>query len=219
MPTAPRCIDVCFADRYSICLLSAEAILAADQSTLNTFVAGFYNDVFLFDQNACSSPHLILWQGSVVDINSAKKLFWQTLENTLVTKASVAPLHAIDKYLAFCRAAIRLDGVKLVPEQLNQICRISLESLPRDIDKYRSRHGFFFEAIDNDLKGFQSIVAECYQTVTYFGVDRDEIIHAIFSAGLTGVDRVVPVGKALDIGVEWDGYNIVETLSRIVSLN
>lgn len=219
MPTAPRCVDVCFSDRYSICLLKAEAILHLDQNTLNTLIAGFYNDVFLFNQNACSSPHLILWQGRVADINSAKQLFWRALENALKSKAPPAPLHAIDKYVSLCRAAISLNGIKLISDQVNRIYRISLDFLPRNIDKYRGQHGFFFEAIDNDLKGFESIVSECYQTATYFGVDPDEIIRKIFSAGLTGIDRVVPVGKALDIGVEWDGYDVVEVLSRIISLN
>jgi hypothetical protein len=62
MPTSPRCLDIAFADRYSLCLLSAPVVLAAKNNDLQALAAGFYNDVFLLDQNACSSPHLILWQ-------------------------------------------------------------------------------------------------------------------------------------------------------------
>jgi hypothetical protein len=39
----------------------------------------------------------------------------------------------------------------------------------------------------------------------------------VISNGLTGIDRVVSVGKALDIGVIWDGYDLIRTMSRIVA--
>ena len=35
-------------------------------------------------------------------------------------------------------------------------------------------------------------------------------------AGAMGVDRVVPVGQALDMSVLWDGYNMLEALSRVI---
>jgi hypothetical protein len=30
---------------------------------LSSLIKNFYNDTYLVDQNACSSPHLILWYG------------------------------------------------------------------------------------------------------------------------------------------------------------
>ena len=30
---------------------------------LNNLISGFYNDTYLSDQGACSSPQLILWYG------------------------------------------------------------------------------------------------------------------------------------------------------------
>ena len=33
---------------------------------------------------------------------------------------------------------------------------------------------------------------------------------------LRGIDRIVPVGRAMDIGIIWDGYDIISMLSRIV---
>jgi hypothetical protein len=34
------------------------------------------------------------------------------------------------------------------------------------------------------------------------------------SQNLRGIDRVVPVGRAIDMGLVWDGYDIVTSLSR-----
>ena len=37
----------------------------------------FYNDTYLVDQNACSSPHLIIWMGN--QINKGRKKFWKSI--------------------------------------------------------------------------------------------------------------------------------------------
>jgi hypothetical protein len=36
---------------------------------------------------------------------------------------------------------------------------------------------------------------------------------------LIGVDRIVPIGTALDIGIYWDGYDLIRTLSRVILVN
>ena len=217
MRTSPRCVDVCFADRYSLCVLGADAIVTADERTMETLVSGFYNDVFLLDQNACSSPHLVLWQGDEADVERAMTRFWDAMERFLLTKPAPPAIHALDKYAHLCRTAIHLDACTSVSRQRNLIYRVRLNTLPKDIEDYRGQHGFFFEAIDNAFVGLKSIVDERYQTVTYFGVEREAIVKLVTESGLTGIDRVVRVGKALDIGVIWDGYDLVGILSRVVS--
>ncbi len=217
MRTSPRCVDVCFADRYSLCVLSANAILAADAADLKTLVAGFYNDVFLLDQNACSSPHLILWQGDEAEIPNAMNRFWQEMERFLLTKPLPPAIHAVEKFTHLCRSAILMDACVSAARHQNLIYRVRLNALPVEMENYRGQHGFFFEAIDNDFSGLRSIVGERYQTVTCFGIDPKAIISMVVESGLTGIDRVVPVGRALDISVIWDGYDLISTLSRVVS--
>ncbi len=33
---------------------------------------------------------------------------------------------------------------------------------------------------------------------------------------LIGIDRIVPIGNALDIDFNWDGYDLIRSLSRLV---
>lgn len=216
MWTSPRCVDVCFADRYSICMIDAKEIISTSIKALDVLIKGFYDDVFLLDQNACSSPHLILWQGSLVDITLAQERFWHAVELYLLTKQdSIPAIHAIDKYVHACRASILLDGC--IVEESGRVYRIWLDKLPQNIEDFRGGHGFLFEAQDDGLKILESIVSERYQTITYFGIDPQSIINRVIDAGLSGVDRVVPVGKALDIGVIWDGYDLIKMLSRVLA--
>lgn len=217
MQVSPRSVDVCFPDRYSLCIFNAESLLNADSKTMNAIIQGFYNDVFLLDQNACSSPHLILWQGTNQNISTAKKMFWGCMNAYLKEKPTPPAIYAVDKYTHLCRLAIALEGITTDMNQINSIYRVELEVLPADIENYRASNGFFIESTDNDLSKFENIVGESYQTVTYFGVNPEIIIDKIISKGMLGVDRVVKVGRALDIGIVWDGYDLITTLSRIIS--
>lgn len=217
MPIPPRCVDIAFADRYSLCLLSARAVLAAESKELQLLITGFYNDVFVLDQNACSSPHLILWQGTSQEVMAAQKRFWEGLQALMQTKEQSSGIHAVDKYTHLCRSAIHIKGVKATPNIDNRVFRAALDELPENIAEYRGRYGFFFETIDNDLTQLRRIVDARYQTLTYFGVDPRVLAQTVVSHGLAGVDRIAPVGKALDIGVIWDGYDLIRTMSRIVA--
>ena len=66
-----------------------------------------------------------------------------------------------------------------------------------------------------DLRKF--ITKKC-QTVSYFGFTKDQLKFFLLNNNLLGIDRFVPIGKALEIDVIWDGYDVVKSLSRVISL-
>ena len=218
MKTKARCVDVCFSDRYSVSLLGADAICDANTVSFSRLIEGFYNDVFLLDQNACSSPHLILWQGDRECISLAKDRFWHGLEELLETKAPESGIHSIDKFTHLCRTAIWLQPINQNRSQSGRIYRVELEQLPFGIENFRGQHGFFIEITDNDLQKLSAIINERFQTLTYFGVDPQFVLKLITEEVLVELIGVVPVGAALDIGLLWDGYDLVSTLSRLIDL-
>lgn len=216
LKTKVRSIDVCFADRYSVCLLGADAICDANAESFDRLIMGFYNDVMLLDQNACSSPHLVLWQGSKEQICSAKDRFWRGLEDLLKNKGPEPGIHSMDKLVHLCSTAILLKPKSHTREKQDRIYRLELDELTPGIENFRGQHGFFFETTDNDLEKLFGVLNERYQTLTYFGIDPKVIVDAVLDSGFQGIDRIVPVGMALDIGVFWDGYDLIGTLSRLI---
>ena len=62
------------------------------------------------------------------------------------------------------------------------------------------------------------IINNKYQTLTYYGVDKKNLVRFIVENSITGIDRIVPVGKALDMDVIWDGYDVIGCLSRVISI-
>ena len=47
LPTMPRCVDICFADRYSAALINADAVLSADEAQMARLAEGFFPELFL----------------------------------------------------------------------------------------------------------------------------------------------------------------------------
>ena len=216
LPSPPRCVDITFADRYSLCLMDAKAVLECRKENLSELAQGFYNDAYLMDQNACSSPHLVFWVGNSEHVDAAKQKFWTAVSIMARGKYQLQPVQAVDKFVYLCRAAIGLPEAESFVSNENILYRIKLSDLPQNIEKERGQCGFFYEYHAENYDCLAKIVGERYQTLTYFGIDSEKIVDFIRESGLNGIDRVVPVGKALEIGVIWDGFDVVSTLTRIV---
>lgn len=215
LPSKPRCVDISFADRYSVAMIDGGAVLAANDAQLSRLAEGFYNDTFLMDQNACSSPQLILWEH---DSAEAREKFWSAIEALARKKYVLQDALAVDKYTLLCEEAIRGTPIKAVSKICNLIYRLELGSIPKDPTEHRGKGGFFFEYSLCDREEFFSKVTEKYQTITQFGVEVSTLRDQIVSHNLCGIDRIVPVGQAMNIGVIWDGHDLVRELSRIINI-
>lgn len=214
MPASPRCVDIAFADRYSLALFDGAAVLAADEAAIRRLAENFYNDTFLMDQNACSSPQVILWQN---DSGQARERFWTAVYDCARSRYVLQDAVAVDKYTALCEEAMSTGNMHSVRRMGNLIYSVELAALGPGIMECRGRGGFFHEYALKDWKELFAVVTEKFQTITCFGVDTDALRQAVVAAGLRGIDRIVPVGRAMDIGVIWDGHDLIRELSRVVS--
>lgn len=211
-----RCVDIAFSDRYSFCVIDAPSVIKLDEAELIRLSERFYNDTYLMDQNACSSPHLIIWLGE--EKEAAKERFWTAVYHTVSEKYQLAPVNAMDKYTLLCHNAIELNNISSFKKHGNYVYRVAIDSLPDNMDNLRGRFGYFYEYDTDDINSIAHIINNKYQTLTYFGVDKSELLGFVVKNRLSGIDRILPVGRALDIDVIWDGYDIVKSLSRIIDV-
>ena len=214
-PVKPRCIDITFADRYSLALFNGQSVLEANEKELQRLAKAFYNDTFYMDQNACSSPQLILWQNAC---EKAKNRFWDAVYDYAEIHYVFPAIEAVNKYCRVCENIIDSDNISSINVKGNLLVRESLKKLvPEEMMIFRGRCGQFFEYDLMDVSEISAIVNEKYQTLSYYGYNPKDIQKWIMEEGLTGIDRIVPVGKTMEIGMIWDGYNLAESLSRIIS--
>ncbi len=86
------------------------------------------------------------------------------------------------------------------------------------MEELRGRFGLFYEYSASSLEQLAPAVGTKFQTLTYFGFDKEHLAAFIAQNRLRGIDRIVPIGRALDISVIWDGYDIVRSLSRVIDI-
>lgn len=208
----PRSIEMAFADRYSIAVIDADFYLEQD---LEKVAKDFYTDTYYSDQNACSSPRMVIWLGEKK--SEARKKFWSKLEEIVVNEYEMKPIQAVDKFESFCVLAANMEGVKLVGEN-NIVQRVEVPQLTPKIMEYKNGGGYFFEYEANELEEIVPMLSKSCQTIAYLGVEKERIQNIVRINGVRGVDRIMPVGKTMELQFVWDGYDMIETMSRVIKV-
>lgn len=206
----PRAIEMTFADRHSIAILDSDAVMLGD---VNKLARDFYTDTYYIDQNACSSPRIVIWTGK--QIETAKIKFWEALEKMVKQNYEFKEIFSIDKFDQFCRLASVNDNVSLIGNN-NLVMRIQLKKLSDDIMNYKCGGGYFFEYDTDKFEEIVPLFDKRCQTVSYYGTNGHELQKLILDHGVRGGDRIVPVGKTMDLTFKWDGFDMIESMSRYV---
>ena len=214
----PGSTDITFSDRSSICIINSNAIIKTNNFNLSILAEKFYNDTYLVDQNACSSPHIIFWEGKKNINKIAQKKFWDKVYLLVKKKYILEISSAVDKYTLLCKKINFLkDNCNFIKYE-NFIYILKLKKLIKDLDKLRGKWGLFYEYETSDLNKISLFLNKKFQTLTYFGLDKN-ICKKIVVDNLTdGIDRIVPIGQALDISLNWDGFDLNKSLTRVVEV-
>ncbi len=213
-----RSREVAFSDRYSLCVIDPMSIIKMQEKRLMQFCNDLFNDIYLMDQAACSSPQLIVWIGQREDVISAQAMIWPEVVKIAEQKYSLEAVKVVDKFVQACRSSIDDPHVVAIERYSNVLYRVSLSGVDLQQDECRGYFGTVHEVVLPELNELASIINERYQTLTLEGIDTAVIRNWITRNRLRGIDRVVPVGKAIEMDVVWDGYDIVQSLSRVIAI-
>ncbi len=217
-PSKSRSREVAFPDRYSLCVIDPKSVNKMQEKRLEQFCNDLFNDIYLMDQAACSSPQLIAWIGEQEDVLDAQARMWPEVVKIAELKYSIQAVNVIDKFVQACRSSIADPHVVAIERNGNVLYRVSLNGVDLNQDECRGYFGTVHEVVLTELNELAPIINERYQTLTVEGIETGVVRQWITRNRLRGVDRVVPVGKALDMDVVWDGYDIVSSLSRVIAI-
>ena len=76
----------------------------------------------------------------------------------------------------------------------------------------------FIAIKQKNLNFLNKIVTEKFQTIVYFDFSQKELKNLIINKKLKGINRIVPIGKALEFNLDWDGKDLINTLSKVVQI-
>jgi Acyl-CoA reductase (LuxC) len=209
--------SIWFGDRFSFSTVNGAALDKLDEGALRALAKKLHNDVFVFDQMACSSPHVLYVVGEAAAHSAGVRrlLDASALEWTMDDPAGRVG-HAIGKITAAFYAAGtgRASSVNWRNTNLTSF----VASAPERQD-LRVGGGFLGVVFVRSLDEVASFIRESDQTITYFGWERGEIEAVAASRTGPGVSRWAPIGTALDFDFIWDGYDIPFELTRLIRIS
>ncbi len=218
-PLKPSATDITFADRYSLCCINSRLILKLDNAQIDKLTRQFYNDTYLMDQNACSSPQIIVWLGEDKISNKAKEIFWKQLDKNIKIKYDLPDIAVVDKFNQLCLDIVNNDKYYKNKVYSNYLHTIEIKNLNRNVNSLRGKWGYFYQSNFKNLNSLKKIIDKKIQTVTYFGLKKSDLLNFVVKNKLIGVDRIVPIGNSLNISLNWDGYNTINQMSRVIEID
>jgi hypothetical protein len=84
------------------------------------------------------------------------------------------------------------------------------------LDREHCGGGLLFQAYAKELNEIAPLIIRRDQTLTHFGFTRDELRNLARLLNGRGIDRIVPVGHALNFNRFWDGYDLLREFTRTV---
>ena len=211
-PLRPRGTEITFADRYSLAVIDADEYLEQSEDA-QEIARRFYNDTYLTDQNACTSPRVIVWTGKRVD--EAKELFWNTLHGLVRDKYHFQDIQGVNKYTSAMLIAADMDGVRVLTGPDNLVMRVYVPRINSELMRYMDNSGFFIETECNDPMELKELCDDMRcQTIAMLG-DR-KWLEPLIRSGVCGIDRVTEIGHTMDFDLIWDGYDLMGQLTRVI---
>ena len=218
LPAKPTVKDVVFADKISYSLVQTCRYLALSEEEASETARLFRNDAYQFDQMACSSPRIVYFIGTEDECVRASRRFWDTLRRVVLMKGGSSAEVSMNKLVVGCEVVALGCGGHFpygLPDGGPTVVRVDIGGAAL---RTNCGGGFFFECFAAGYKELVPLVQGNDQTLTYVGFNRNEMKEISSVLCVRGIDRIVPVGRALDFSPVWDGYVLFSELTRRVSI-
>lgn len=227
MPAHAR--EFIFANKHSAALIQASNWLAANDTEKQTALQLFRRDAMTFGQQACSSAKAIVWQGTDTQIEQAQADFWQRFDQqyqsdqeevdkkesgVIVGQAGYYLMTDSEQYRALNQAQlIVMSGLATEYQAQVGAVRAQAHALSDALFTEHAGGGLFIETRITDLEELYPQLSPSFQTLSYWGYAETEL-QTWLQGCLVGIDRLVPLGEALQFTPVWDGVDLIKGLSR-----
>ncbi len=211
----PHATELAFADRFSFAAISTAAYLALDNAGRDSLAERFFNDTYFFDQMGCSSARLLVWVGAPT---SADHDFRQRLRSIVRKKGYDVPAAVAISKLAQAYSGMIEGGAVAVDVRDNALTLLSVERFPHTRGQFCGG-GFLYELQVENLGDIAADIRRADQTLAVFGIPHAELRDFVDRLAGRGVDRIVPIGSALEFSRYWDGYDLFAEFTRKVTID
>jgi hypothetical protein len=213
VPLSPHAREMVFADRFSLTAIEGASYLALDQGRRASLAKQFFDDSFWFDQMACSSPRLLVWCGNPADASAASADFFPRVNDHAISQRIIEPAHAMHRFLSSSLAV--LDRPVIAYRRFPALSVLTLANLAA-FSRNHPGGNLFLECQLDRLADLAPILSRRDQTLTWFGFAPEDLKNLAVVLNGRAIDRIVPIGQALQFGRFWDGNDLLQSFCRQV---
>jgi hypothetical protein len=214
LPLPAHASERVFGSKYSFAVIDAARFREAPEPERTRVASGFFNDMFWFDQMACSSPQVVFWIGAPELAEPAARDFERALQAEVERRRFKPTISsAVHRRTYAFRMAASAD-VRVVLEHPGFVGVHVRDQAA--LDKDVCGGGLLRHVPVARLSALLPFIDEGDQTVTHWGLDGPALRDFAVHAGARGLDRVVPIGEALAFDVVWDGFHLIDDMLRRV---
>lgn len=217
IPLPAHAIDVNFGHRFSMAAIKAETYAALDDESARALARQVYNDIFWFDQMACASPRIVFWCGMEGFGDELQQRFYTLLADAAKERGYAADLGAAVAKTNLAYRAI-LDHELSRYERVRGVVDVLAMPHPADVRHETIGGGLLWHVELSSLDDLAPTLTRADQTLSYFGFNRGELESLVRRSNGCGIDRVVPIGRALEFSPLWDGHDLIATLTRVTHI-
>lgn len=219
IPLPPLSSELAFPNRFSLAVIGSAAVNALPATELADLGRRFYNDAFWFNQQACSSPRVIVWIGSPADTAAAKARFWRTLDTTVAQmKPENAAGNVMNRLTTTYRIAQSRSHAAVVSASAAMPARIEADALVAEDRQCHDGNCLFIELERPEIAAIPDLLTPIDQTIATFGIQREQWLPLLPALPPHAADRIVPIGSALEFNEVWDGQNFLISFTRTVMI-
>ncbi|MCE5317873.1 MAG: hypothetical protein LLG04_11035 [Parachlamydia sp.] len=208
--------ELLFADRYAYAAIHSSSYLESDEEKQQKNAELIFRDIFWYDQQTCASPRTIFWIGSNEHSREASVNLYQRLQKIAKMRGYAVPLSArLNKMTEVYRAAIVLPVTEL--RQYGALTVLDLEEFGPACRTFGG-NGLLFSVVIPNILQIAQYAHQKDQTLVHAGFAQEELRDLAATLNGKGLDRIVPVGNALQFDAVWDGYDLLAALTKKVTI-
>lgn len=214
IPLKPSAKEIVFCDRTSFAAIEARHYLQGTQEQRMNAALQLFNDLYPYDQAACSSPRGIFWVGSAKEISEGSRDLYQKLKEAIEKKGHEIPTGAFLQKQSFAYGQPLRMPVKSVQFICNELTVVELDGFDPGCRREHCGFGLIYHIPLENLSELSRYIVQKDQTLTYFGFSKEELAGLVNHLQGSGLGRIVPFGQALSFSHIWDGYDLLHELTR-----
>ena len=209
--------DVTFSDKSSLSIIDTKSYLNLDNLAKIKLAHLFFNDSYWFDQKACSSPTRLYFIGD--EFEKASNYFWSYLGKELIKNNALDDVSlSIKKITALYTEILNNDNLQPLIYGKHDMPTVILQKKISPISQ-NCGGGFFIEGRLSNLKDLSKVINFKDQTLSYFGLNKTLIKDLFNNNNILGIDRIVPIGNALNFSPIWDGYDLITEFTKRLTIS